>query len=395
MLTTPQLSSTSVQRDAWVEIDLSALEDNIRVIKDWTASSVMLMAVVKGDAYGHGAKALAPILQAAGANWFGVAAVDEGLELRQAGISLPILILGPCPSWAVASALEANLDFTITSLQQVKELATESAKRHLLGRVHIKLDTGMHRLGAHPAELSDLIKAVKQEKSLRWVGLYSHLAEANNESKVSAQNKVLQSLLHSLIADKMVPDVVHLASGEAARRFSDTHYDLVRVGLYMYGLEPNAVSQVVQPVMSLRGRINQLKDIDAGQSVGYGFTWEAKRKTKLASVPIGYADGVDRRLSNYLTGLLAGQSIKQVGLISMDQMLFDVTDVASAQIGDVITLIGSAPAVNEDNGVKPGKLYLADWAKRLDTITYELACRLSIRLPRIYTRQKSGARSDG
>jgi alanine racemase len=392
MLTTPQLSSTSVQRDAWVEIDLSALEDNIRVIKDWTASSVMLMAVVKGDAYGHGAKALAPILQAAGANWFGVAAVDEGLELRQAGISLPILILGPCPSWAVASALEANLDFTITSLQQVKELATESAKRHLLGRVHIKLDTGMHRLGAHPAELSDLIKAVKQEKSLRWVGLYSHLAEANNESKVSAQNKVLQSLLHSLIADKMVPDVVHLASGEAARRFSDTHYDLVRVGLYMYGLEPNAVSQVVQPVMSLRGRINQLKDIDAGQSVGYGFTWEAKRKTKLASVPIGYADGVDRRLSNYLTGLLAGQSIKQVGLISMDQMLFDVTDVASAQIGDVITLIGSAPAVNEDNGVKPGKLYLADWAKRLDTITYELACRLSIRLPRIYTRQKSGAR---
>lgn len=178
-----------------------------------------------------------------------------------------------------------------------------------------------------------------------------------------------------------MPEIVHLASGEAARLHPETHYDLVRVGLYIYGLEAKKVSDVVRPAMSVRGRINQLKEIEAGESIGYGFTWTAKRKTKLASLPIGYADGIERKLSNQINGLLFGRQVKQVGLISMDQMLFDVTDVDQVCVGDVITLIGS-----EDGSER--RLYLADWANKLDTITYELASQLRIRLPRMYTRQK-------
>jgi len=181
--------------------------------------------------------------------------------------------------------------------------------------------------------------------------------------------------------------LLHLASGEAARRFPDTHYDMVRVGLYLYGLEPAVVSNVVSPALSLRGRINHLQDIDAGESVGYGLTWTAPRRTRLASIPIGYADGVDRSLSNRMEGLCTGKRIKQVGRISMDQMLFDITDVPQAQIGDVITLIGSESGSVANNAAQD-RLHLADWASMLDTITYELACRLRVRLPKIYTRSR-------
>ncbi len=186
-------------------------------------------------------------------------------------------------------------------------------------------------------------------------------------------------LISSGHVDKKEGLLFHLASGDAARRFPETHYDMVRAGLILYGLEALEASKLVSPAMSVRARINHLSEIEAGESVGYGWTWTAKRRTRLASIPIGYADGVDRRLSNRLTALLLGKPIAQVGRISMDQMLFDITDVPEAQETDVITLIGA-------DGEQ--KIELATWATMLDTITYELACRMRVRLPRIYTRHR-------
>lgn len=387
MLASRQPTVASVRRDAWVEIDLLALEKNVAAIKSWCSPNTKLMAVVKSDAYGHGAVGVAEVLTASGASWLGVASVDEGCQLRAAGVSQPILVLGPVPSWAITTALENDLQLTVMNAAQVADIVKEAARVNKPANLHVKVDTGMHRLGVLPANAEAVLSAVANEKSLRLAGLFSHLSMADNREETDRQNAQFKQVLARTAQGTVKPRMVHLASGEAARRFPETHYDMVRVGLYLYGLEARAVSDVVTPAMSVRGRINHVQQIEAGESVGYNQTWTAERPTRIASIPIGYADGVDRRLSNQLSALLLGQEIKQIGLISMDQMLFDVTDVPDADEGDVITLIGQehAPKFRARKGGDK-QLYLADWAGLLDTITYELACRLRARMPRMYTR---------
>jgi len=387
MLASRQPSLTSVRRDAWVEVDLGALESNLRVVRSWLQAGTSLMAVVKSDAYGHGATAVAPVLAAAGADAFGVASVDEGMQLRAAGIDKPVLILSPCPFWALANAVESGLDLTVTRLSELKDIGKIANQSGQPTRVHVKVDTGMHRLGGTPAEALEIAEAVSGDRTLVLAGFCSHVAAAEDRERTDEQNSRFRSALDALKDRQFSAEKVHLASGQAARHFPDTHYDMVRVGLYLYGLEPTAVSQVVTPALSVRARINHMHDIAAGDAVGYGLTWTAERPTRLASIPVGYADGVDRRLSNRMSGLINGKTVRQVGLISMDQMLFDVTDAPEAQPGDIITLVGS------DHPGEP--LSLASWASMLDTITYELACRLRVRLPRIYTRSKSSPAPPG
>jgi alanine racemase len=227
--------------------------------------------------------------------------------------------------------------------------------------------------------LPDILETIHQDCSLKLVGVWSHLANASQEESVMRQKTVFDQAVE--LTRPLFPQTIfHLASSEATTRFPQCHYDMVRVGLYLYGLEPNTVSDTLLPALSIRARINHISTVQKGERVGYGHTWQAERLSRLASIPIGYADGVDRGLSNNMKGLLMGQVINQVGRISMDQMLFDITDVPEAQEGDVITLIGSGGQHS---------LYLSEWARRLDTITYELACRLRVRLPRIYTRNKT------
>lgn len=397
MLTTSKLPLTSVRRDAWVEIDLTAIEYNIAQIKSWTRKqdasklACRLMAVVKADAYGHGAPELAQVMEGSQVDYFGVASVDEGYQLRQSKVKRPILILSPTPSWAIGSALDADLQFTVTSISQINDIAKQAAKYKKQALVHLKVDTGMHRLGLNITELGEALQAIGNLPALKLSGFYSHLANPDDQESTEKQNKLFQKCLKQLTDLAVAPPLVHLASGQAARHFPSTHYDMVRVGLYLYGLEPNSHSAIVKPALALRARINQLKTIDKQESLGYGLTWTAGRPSKIASIPIGYADGIDRRLSNSMEALLHGAKVKQVGLISMDQMLFDVTDVLQAQEGDVITLIGQEKGSNGSShaGEPSATLYLADWAKMLDTVTYELVCRMRLRLPRIYTRSRS------
>lgn len=393
MLASRQHAVSSVRRDAWVEVDLTAIENNVKTVKSWIAGlnpgnqGVKLMGVVKSDAYGHGAVGIAEVLTASGADWLGVASVDEGCQLRQSTIKAPISILSPAPGWAYDTALEYSLDLTITSSVQIRDIARVAERHNQSARVHLKVDTGMHRIGAPPSEVLGVLEEIERHKSVQLVSIFSHLAKADDKDFTTVQtNKFLEVLAHLEKLDKR-PELVHLASGDACRRFPFTHFDMVRVGLYLYGLEPRAVSDVVTPAMSIRARINHVSSIAQGESAGYSCTWTAPRLSRLASIPIGYADGVDRRLSNQLKALVMGKEVNQVGLISMDQMLFDITDVPDAQEGDVITLIGSEhPTV----GNAP-HLYLSDWAQKLDTITYELACRMRVRLPRVYTRQRTSS----
>lgn len=392
MVASRQPLVASLRRDAWVEVDLGAIEYNIGVVRSsWIAPQTKIMAVVKSDAYGHGAPGVGELLAASGADWLGVASVDEGLQLVASGVSQPIQVLSPCPSWALSTAVEAGLNITVTDPGQLADINEACQRVQRVAKVHLKIDTGMHRLGIDPGRACSLAGQIAAAKSMQLVGVFSHLAKADDEALTSAQTDCFKRILSELETGKIKPELIHLASSDATRYFPFTHFDMVRPGLLLYGLEPRAVSQVVQPAMSVRGRINHMQEIDAGSSVGYNHTWTAQRRTRTASIPIGYADGIDRGLSNRMTGLLNGYEIKQIGLISMDQMLFDITDVPGVEDGDVITLIGQEQG--QTQGPQAGKtLHLSTWANWLDTITYELACRMRARMPRIYTRHKVAER---
>lgn len=387
MLASRQPIVASVRRDAWVEIDLGAIEYNVGVVRSWLKPGTRMMAVVKGDGYGHGAVGVSEVLVASGADWLGVASVDEGCQLRAAGISSPILLLSPAPAWALTTAIESDLQLTITAPSQIDDIVEVARRLQRIAKVHVKVDSGMHRLGVLPKNIISVFEKLTKHSEIKIKGLFSHLAKADDCDCTSMQNEVFQRVQADITQRGWRPDLVHLASSDATRLFAETHYDMVRPGLILYGLESRVVSKVVKPALSVRGRINHMQDIDEGQSVGYNLTWTAQRQTRIASIPIGYADGVDRGLSNNIEGILHDKRVRQIGLISMDQMLFDITDVPEAQEGDVITLIGTEA---KHAGVGPGEhehtLYLSHWANKLDTITYELACRLRARMPRIYTR---------
>lgn len=381
MLAHRQPLISSLRRDAWLEVDLNAIERNIAVIRSWLDPKCRLMAVVKSDAYGHGAAGVAEVLAACGASWLGVASIDEGSQLRESGVQLPILLLSPCPTWAIAAALEAQLTLTVTSSSQVLDISEFCKRQNKSCNIHLKIDTGMHRLGILPEKLDEFLAVLKDAGPVLLTGVFTHFAKADEKDFTLYQTRKFEESLQRIRASGINPELNHLASGEAARRFPQTHFDMVRVGLYLYGLEARGISDVVFPALSVRGRINQIQEIGPEQGVGYNLSWESKSSCRLASVPIGYADGIDRRLSNRMSGLLMGKEVKQVGLISMDQMLFDISNVPECQEGDVITLIGSDKTAESSK-----QIYLADWADKLDTITYELACRLRARMPRMYTR---------
>jgi alanine racemase len=379
------------QRDAWIELDLTCLEKNVQTIKTWLKQNAeqagvavpQIMAVVKAAGYGHGAVAIAEVLSACGIAWLAVASADEGIELRKSGCKLPILILSPTPLWAVTTALEQDLDLTISSLNQLNDISHLLADYKKTVRLHLKLDSGMHRLGMNIADAEKAITLLKENKKFKLVSIYSHLAIATDAKTTQKQKENFDRFITVFEKANCCSDFYHLACSEAIKSFPSTYYDFVRIGLYLYGMEAATASSELSPIMSVRARINQINLIDEGESVGYGLTWKASKPTRLANIPIGYADGVDRRLSNKMQGLLHGKFINQVGTISMDQMLFDITDIPQAREGDVITLIGCDDAASS---AAKATLYLYDWANELGTMVRELSCRLHMRLPLIYTR---------
>jgi alanine racemase len=366
------------RRDAWSEVNLSHIEHNFRQIKNVVDKDVKVMAVVKADSYGHGATIVAKTLSAIGVGMFGVASVDEGIQLRLSDIKRPILILGPTPAWALGSAIDHDLHITIFSDMHLKDTVDAARRLKKQANVHIKIDTGMHRIGISHIEAPEFIKRVQQTSEVNLAGIFSHLACAENRAHSEKQIHRWEGVLEKI---EKKPEYLHFTNSSALLVYRDIHYNLVRSGLEIYGLQPDLPEDVtplaIKQAMSLKARITHLHRAQVGEGVSYGYKYQIKEKEVIiATIPVGYADGVSRRLSNKIYGVVNGQKVKQIGVITMDQMMFDVTEVPGIHEGELLTLLGY-----------DGEHFLSidEWAKILGTINYEIPCLLKVRLPRVFT----------
>jgi alanine racemase len=359
---------------AWVEIDVDAIAHNIRAIQGLLQPKTAMMAVIKADAYGHGALQVAHIAQDLGVQYLGVATVLEGVTLRQAGITSPIIILGAAQSRAEIEAIAHwNLEPTLCSTAQAN-LYSEVLTTPL--SVHLKIDTGMSRLGPLWTEGAAFIEHVQQLPFLAIASIYSHLATADDldpSFMKEQQTRFEQMIQQANLRDR---PVFHL-SNSAGTLFSPAfHYDMVRVGLALYGIYPgpqfrDAVE--LRPAMQVRSRIAHIKTVPAGVGVSYGHRFVTSSECKIATLGIGYADGVPRNLSTRMHVLLQGQRVPQIGTITMDQLMIDVSEISQVQVGDVATLIG------QDGGAT---ILAEEWSDLLGTIPYEIVCGFKQRLPR-------------
>jgi alanine racemase len=366
---------------AWVEVDLAALAHNVRTLKAWLAPNTKLMAVVKADAYGHGAVTVAQTALAHGADSLAIATLAEGLELRATGITAPILVLGAINAPEDIQATAAwDLEATIYNSEQAVVFNRTLARLGKSLAVHLKLDTGMSRLGTNWQEAVAFVSLVTSLPNLKIVSIYSHFSTADegDRSMMDLQHQRFQAAMTQLEALGLNPPQVHLANSAATLGDRSTHYDLVRIGLSLYGLYPAPhLSQVLElkPVLQVKAKITQVKTIPTGEGVSYGRQFITQEDTKIAVVGIGYADGVPRSLSNQLQGIIAGQLASQIGAITMDQLMLRVDHLPQVQSGDIVTLIG-----------QQGNLTITadDWANKLNTISWEILCGFKHRLPRIF-----------
>lgn len=376
MKTTRQ-THINVHRDAWVEVNLEFLAQNVKALKKLVKPDVKMLAVVKADAYGHGAVMCAPTLLASGVDMLGVASIDEGLDLRNAKIDSEILVLGAVPVWAFECAAENDIAISIFSQEHIEasKQAYERTGRKI--KAHIKIDTGMNRIGVNKDEAVEFIKQVQSADFIDLQGIFSHLACAEDEAETQKQFETYSKIISQIDTARITKHILNTAG---LMSYDDYQFDMVRAGIGLYGLMPDLpplshfspFTSHLSPVMALKGRITRIHTMGANEGISYGHTFVADKETKVATVPIGYADGVPRALSNKIYGMLNGEKVKQIGNITMDQMMFDITGI-NVQEGDVITLLGEDLTIDE-------------WAKILGTINYELTCRLKVRLPRVYTR---------
>lgn len=384
-------SSSSVKamrRDrAWVEIDLQAVAHNVRQIRSLLAPKTELMAVVKADAYGHGAVTIARTVLQHGASWLGVATIPEGIELREAGIDAPILLLGATNTPEQVRAIARwNLQPTICTPKQVLIFA-ETLTQPI--PVHLKLDTGMSRLGAPWEEAVAFAQLASRSPHLQLASVYSHLATADDPDPtiMQRQQQRYEQAIAALRQAGIYPPRLHLANSAATLSDRRLHYDLVRTGLAIYGLHPALHLQAIdlRPVMQIKARVTQVKSIPAGTGVSYGHKFVADRGMTLATVAIGYADGIPRNLSNQMEVLVRGVQVPQVGTITMDQLMLDVSAVPDLQEGEVVTLIGQEGR---------SRITADDWANKLGTISWEILCSFKHRLPRLSVNPPMRFRSE-
>jgi alanine racemase len=375
------LSAMNLDR-AWVEINLDAVAHNIQQLLAQLTAKTDLMVIVKADAYGHGAIAVAETVLDAGATWLGVATIPEGIILREAGIIAPILILGATnlPE-QVLSMVEWNLQPTLVTPKQALVFAETLQAQNLSLPVHLKLDTGMSRLGSNWEEATSFIQWVSQTPNLPIASIYTHFATADDPdpTTLNLQHQRFLAALQNAGIDPTSPDrpKLHCANSAATLTDAKLHYDMVRTGLITYGLypAPHLKSKInLQSSLQVKARITQVKALAAGSGVSYGHRYVADADRTIAIIGIGYADGVPRNLSTKIDVLLRGQRVPQLGSITMDQIILDVTNMPEVQEGEVVTLLGrdGSDSISAD-----------DWADILGTISWEILCGFKLRLPRV------------
>ena len=383
-------------KTAWIEIDLDALIANVRLLKALLPTNVRLEPVVKADAYGHGAVAVARALVADGITGLGVATFDEALELRQAGIGVPIIILFPIPPELAPEALQRSLAVTVGdwALFERSLAALEEAAAGRLGSdahkarldVHVEVETGLGRGGVQPEDVARVVAAIQASPYARLAGLWSHLQAAGDRRNATGQEDRFGVAAGLLEAAGVSPPTRHLAASGALLAATTTTYDVVRVGLAQYGLVPDglevagpnaAAAARLRPVMSLHARPIRVAWLEAGTGVSYGPSFVTARRSLIATLPLGYGDGYPRSLSNRASVLVRGIRVPQVGTVAMDALMVDVTDVA----GPPVTVDDEFILIGEQDGDRIGAAEVAQWG---NTISYEVVTAMSSRLPRVY-----------
>ena len=352
-------------------VDLDAIRGNIRALKP---SDAELMAVVKANAYGHGDVPVARAALEAGATWLGVALVEEGLRLREAGIDAPVLVLAELPGGSEKEALASGLTPTIASERAVHAVAEAAGAVGRGVEVHVKVDTGMGRVGVRPDGAGDLCRLVL-DAGLTLDGVWTHLARAEEltDETTRVQLDRFEAVLRTLEGDGIRPRYGHAANSAGTIAWPDARLDLVRVGIAMYGVSPGPQLDVkLAPAMSLRSRVSFVKRVDPGDAISYGHRYRAERATTIATVPIGYADGYPRALSNKAPVLVAGRRCRVAGTITMDQLMVDCGDL-EVEVGDEVVLYGTQ---GEE------EIRVEELAELAGTIGYELVAALGERVPR-------------
>ncbi|MBS3937236.1 MAG: alanine racemase [Peptococcaceae bacterium] len=367
-------------RPTAADISLDNVFHNTQVFRSLLASRTELMAVVKADAYGHGAVEVASTALAAGATSLGVAIVEEAVELRRAGIGAPILILGHTPAEAALQVAKLGLTATVFDREVAQALSVAATRLGRKVRVHIKVDTGMGRLGVRPGEVLPFVENISNLPSLLVEGVFTHFASADSVDLASARAQLATfNTVCSRLEAKGWRLQRHAANTAAILALPDSHLDMVRLGIGLYGLFPaqHLKSLVaLKPVMSLRSRLSYVKWVEDGTPIGYGGAYVAEGQRLIATVPIGYADGYSRRLSGVGRAILHGQEVPLVGRVCMDQCMFDIT-ASLAEAGDEVVLMGAQGAL---------EISADDLALAMGTINYEVCCLINRRVPRLYWR---------
>ncbi len=374
----------------WAEIDLAAVGHNVRSLKSLSGESCRLMAVVKADGYGHGMCRVAETALASGASALGVARLEEGIRLREQGLRAPILVMGYTPGRFGRELIDHHLIQTVWSESDARDLSRQAVAAGTALAVHFKVDTGMGRLGKNLVTgdaRSGLAEAVREVlmisklPGLSLEGVYTHFASADDpdQAYTRGQMDLFLSLVNQLQAAGLSGIVRHAANSAALINLPDTHLDMVRTGIAVYGLYPSvAVSRQkvrLSPAMTLKTRIVQLKRVPAGARVSYGSTYTSPRPTTLAVVPIGYGDGYNRLLSSKGHMLVSGQKAPVVGRICMDLTVLDVGAIAGVAVEDEVVVFGQQ---------KDARISVDDMAAMLNTINYEIVSTVADRVPRVY-----------
>lgn len=365
-----------------VRVHLNNIRSNILGIRKTVGDQRKILIAVKANGYGHGAVEISRMAENIGVDWLGIATVPEGIELREAGINLPILKFSPAFPEEMSAAITNKITLAVCERENIIELQRISKSKSMVFPVHLKIDTGMGRIGVPPADAPDLAAFIDQEcPNLLLNGIFTHLPVSDTantdftKKQISLFANTVQQI-HTTIKRKV--DLVHCANSGAVLAHPDGWFDMVRPGIMIYGFYPDPETPHtidLKPGLSFYTKISFIKKVNAGTSIGYGRTWLAPRDTYIATIPAGYADGFNRLFSNMGRVLINGKSYPVVGRICMDQSMVDLGPDTDIKVGDEVVLIG-----------KSGGLEISgyEWAEKLHTITYEVTCQINSRVQRYY-----------
>lgn len=369
-------------RDAWLEINLGAIEQNIRRFKALVPDHTEVMAIVKANGYGHGAAEVAFAATTGGATRFGVATPIEALSLREAGIVMPILLLSEAPQAALNSLLKAEISLCAASKEYIQAVSRAAQNAHTTARIHMKINTGMNRIGFKPREIREAFELASALPHIEIEGTFTHFATADvlGDWEAAEQLERFKNCIEGLRDAGFNPGIVHAANTAATILIPQAHFDMVRVGIGMYGLQPSADTaqeMKLEQAMTIRARCSAVFEITIGDGVSYGLTWHSFQKSDIATLPLGYADGIPRLASNNIGALVRGTRVEGAGRICMDQMMFEIPHPLSIEKGEEFVLSGAQG---------DAFISLDALADAASTNNYEIACALGSRLERVYVR---------